>query len=99
MTNPEFTQSGVLLPTALAVAMMECYFGQGPRFREKTSPSTNGTVDPAEVYRQVVERDPDGGGAERFARVFNSMREWVPRGAAATRAPTQVEGEVESPSP
>lgn len=93
-TEPQFTPHGVQFPTPLAVAMMECYFGTGPRYRETRSPSTPPPPSPS---------TPPGEEQETLTRGLkhvNSVTEWIPKGVGARKpvpAPTaEVEGEVQS---
>lgn len=86
--NDEFvkpTKEGMWIPMPLAVALLECYFGAGPRYREARTPTpapvvplqSNQVQGPPELL------DPTGPGT--LQPTIPEPPRFVPRGFAARK--------------
>lgn len=93
--NPSIGDTHVTLPISLYLAMSECYFGRGRRFREPltpaTTPTSEGTVEDGESGASVDEsiEVPENGDVLdshsefRGDEMADDQTVWVPRGYAA----------------
>ena len=77
MNDPTPTSTGVWLPLSIAIPMMECYFGDGPRSRGRTDSSIPPPVprEAPEPVKPVPSSAPNS--------VVSPLAGFTPRGAAA----------------
>jgi hypothetical protein len=84
--DPTISSNGVWLPLPLANALFLCYYGSGPRH-----PSSIGRESPPPAEDEAPEIPPPTvteDGDLKF-KLSNTIREWTPRGYAASRGGVQ----------